>query len=173
MILVDLYEQVLDGAQEPFVGVILRVYPRSRAYGKYLDQTGLWSQIRGAAVVHIALTNPRPKTVLVACAANTPANGRAIVARCRLYRAAATHSEGDQGNEGDGRKDGWIHIGKSITLEAARTYFAPKAISSGIPSRWTVTGLGAPKRMRSPKTGLDLSITSCATRARASPKACN
>ena len=155
------------------MGVILRVYPRSRAYGKYLDQTGLWRQIRGAAVVHIALTNPRPKTVLVACAANTPANGRAIVARCRLYRAAATQTKCNQGKEGEARKDGWIHIGKSITLEAALTYFAPKAISSGIPSRCAVTGLGAPKRMRSPRAGLDLSIASCATRARASPKACN
>ena len=74
MILVDLYEQVLDGAQEPFVGVILRVYPRSRAYGKYLDQTGLWGQIRGATVVHIALTNTCPKAVLVACTADAPAD---------------------------------------------------------------------------------------------------
>ena len=106
MILVDLYEQVLDGAQEPFVGGKLRVYPRSRAYGNYLDQTGLWRQIRRAAVVHIALTNPRPKAVLVASAANTPANGSAIVARCRLYRAAATQTKGNQGNEGEARKDG-------------------------------------------------------------------
>jgi hypothetical protein len=42
-----------------------------------------------------------------------------------------------------------------------------------MPSRSAVTALVEPKRMRSPRAGLDLSIASCATRARASPKACN
>jgi len=72
MILVDLRVQVLDGAQEPYVGVMLRVYPKSRVYGKRLDQAGLWRQIRWAAVVHIALANTRPKAVLVASTADAP-----------------------------------------------------------------------------------------------------
>lgn len=74
MILVDLQEQVLDGAQEPFVGVITRVYPRLRAYGKRLDQAGLWRQIRWATVVHIALANTRPKAVLIASTTDAPAD---------------------------------------------------------------------------------------------------
>ena len=42
MILVDLYEQVLDGAQEPLEGVLLRVYPRLGNTENRLDEAGRW-----------------------------------------------------------------------------------------------------------------------------------
>ena len=81
--------------------------------GKDLDHTSLWRQIRWTAVVHIALTHARPKAVFVACTTNAPADGRAIVLRCRLYCAAAAQTKGDQGKQGDVKRS--FHWFESIT----------------------------------------------------------